>query len=66
MELRTGGATSLLHASLDVTDVELLSLSQVLLKNYRDVIIPSYSPLPNALEIFVGDYEPLRGGLNFS
>ncbi|KAL8790838.1 MAG: hypothetical protein Q9195_006163 [Heterodermia aff. obscurata] len=37
---------ALLHASTRTTDGELLSYGQILLKHFKDVIIPTYSPVP--------------------
>ena len=34
------------HASTNITDAELLSYGQTLLKHFKDVIIPTYSPVP--------------------
>lgn len=41
-----GDAAPLLQASTDMTDAELLSYAQILLKHFKDVVIPTYSPLP--------------------
>ena len=36
----------LLHASTNITDAELLQYGQILLKHFKDVVIPTYSPVP--------------------
>ena len=36
----------LLHSSTKINDAELLSYGQTLLKHFKDVVIPTYSPVP--------------------